>query len=158
MRLDRDFNEFIALLRTHDARFLVVGGYAVAAHGYPRYTGDLDVWVLVDAVNAQRIVDALGDFGFGSLGLTTDDFLHPNRVVQLGYPPLRIDILTSIDGVAFDDCYDHRVEIDLGGTVVPFIGLEDLRRNKAASGRSQDRADLEALAGDARGGADEDRS
>lgn len=105
LRLDRDFSEFIGFLSAHEVRFLVVGSYAVAVHGHPRYTGDLDVWVLVHHDNAERLLCALDDFGFGSVGLTAADFMQPNRVVQLGYPPLRIDLLTSVDGVAFDDCY-----------------------------------------------------
>jgi hypothetical protein len=145
MHLDREFSEFIASLQAHDVRFLVVGGYAVALHGHPRYTADLDLWLLVDPQNASRVLAALHDFGFGSLGLTVDDFLHPHRVVQLGYPPLRIDLLTSLDGVDFPDCYARRVEVDLDGLTVPFLALDDLRRNKRASGRPQDRADLAAL-------------
>lgn len=145
MRLDRDFSEFIALLAAHEVRFLVVGGYAVAAHGHPRYTGDLDIWILVDPDNARRLVEVLSDFGFGSVGLTAEDFLATGQVVQLGYPPLRIDILTSVDGIEFAACYPRRVDVPLGDIVVPFIGLDDLRRNKAASGRPQDLADLAAL-------------
>ena len=147
MRLDRDFSEFIGFLSAHEVRFLVVGGYAVAVHGHPRYTDDLDVWVLVHPDNAERLLCALDDFGFGSVGLTAADFMQPNRVVQLGYPPLRIDLLTSVDGVAFDDCYANRVEVQLDEVVVPFIALADLRRNKTASGRPQDLADLDALDG-----------
>jgi predicted nucleotidyltransferase len=145
MQLDRDFKEFLACLAGRDVRFLVVGGYAVAAHGHPRYTGDLDVWVRSSGENAERLIAALDAFGFGSVGLTTDDFTEPGRVVQLGYPPVRIDLLTSIDGVAFDACFERRVEIELDGLVVPFIALDDLRRNKSSSGRPQDIADLAAL-------------
>lgn len=145
MRLDRDFSEFIALLCDHDVRFLVVGGYAVAAHGHPRYTGDLDVWVLADPDNSARLLRALDDFGFGSVGLTTADFLTLDQVVQLGYPPLWIDLLTSVDGVSFDECYPRRIEFRVDDVTVPFIGLDDLRRNKAASARPQDVADLDAL-------------
>lgn len=145
MNLDRDFSEFIGCLTARDVRFLVVGGYAVAAHGHPRYTGDLDIWVLVDGDNADRIILALDDFGFAGRGLTSDDFRAPGRVVQLGFPPLRIDVLTSIDGVTFGECLPHRMDLVVDGLTVPFIGLEDLRRNKAASGRSQDVADLAAL-------------
>jgi len=146
MRLDRDFSEFIGLLRAHDVRFLIVGGYAVAVHGHPRYTGDLDVWVLVDPINVDRLLRVLDDFGFGAVGLSRDDFLEPDNVVQLGYPPLRIDLLTSLDGVDFNECYPHRVEVDLGEVTAPFISLADLRRNKTASARPQDLADLQALA------------
>lgn len=99
MELDPNFSEFIGLLRARDARFLIVGGYAVALHGHPRYTADLDVWLAADHRNAEAVLQALDDFGFGELGLTSEDFTTADRVVQLGYPPLRIDLLTSIDGV-----------------------------------------------------------
>lgn len=145
MRLDRNFSEFISSLHARDARFLLVGGYALAVHGRPRYTADLDIWLLIDPDNADRVLEALEDFGFGDVGLTAADFLRPDHVVQLGYPPLRIDLLTSLDGVDFSDCYTRRVEVDLDGISVPVISLDDLRRNKAASGRAQDLADLEAL-------------
>jgi len=145
MQIDPNFSEFVGLLLDNDVRFLVVGGYAVAAHGHPRYTGDLDIWILISAENAQRLLGALDAFGFASLGVTADDFTHRNQVVQLGYPPLRIDLLTSLDGVRFDECYDRRLDVGLGDFTVPFIGLDDLKRNKQASGRPQDLADLDAL-------------
>jgi hypothetical protein len=145
MDLDPNFLEFIELLDEHDARFLVVGGYAVALHGHPRYTADLDVWVWLDQNNADAVMAALHGFGFGDTDLAREDVLQEDRVVQLGYPPLRIDLLTSLDGVEFADCYERRVIIDVQGVEVPFIGLEDLRRNKRAAGRHQDLADLEAL-------------
>jgi hypothetical protein len=145
MRLDRDFSEFIACCIARDVQFLIVGGYAVAAHGHPRYTKELDVWVLVDPENASRLIDALEDFGFGSVGLTTDDLLDTDAVIQLGYPPKRIDLLTSVDGLTFEACYDDRVTIDIDGIPVPFIDLVNLRRNKRATGRPQDLADLAAL-------------
>lgn len=147
MNLDPNFSEFIALLRAHDARFLIVGGYAVAFHGHPRYTGHLDVWLLTDANNARAVLAALEEFGFGGVGLVAEDLTRPDHIVQLGYPPLRIDLLTSIDGVDFEDAYARRVEIEVAGTTVPFISLDDLRRNKKVSGRAQDVADLEALEG-----------
>ncbi len=145
MELDRDFSEFIASCAAHEVRFLIVGGYAVAVHGHPRFTKDLDVWVWLDEQNADRIVAALQDFGFGSLGLTPADFLVEDTVIQLGYPPKRIDILTQVDGVDFDSCWPRRVEIEVGGQRVPFISAEDLVANKKASGRPQDLADAAAL-------------
>lgn len=145
MELDPNFSEFIASLNAREARFLIVGGYAVALHGHPRYTGDLDVWLLVDPANADAVLAALGDFGFGELGLEAEDFLAAGRTVQLGYPPLRIDLHTGIDGLDFTAAYDRRVEVEIAGQTVPFLGLDDLRRNKRASGRTQDLADLEAL-------------
>jgi hypothetical protein len=145
MRLDRDFSEFIACCIARDVRFLIVGGYAVAAHGHPRYTKDLDVWVWVDPQNASRLIAALDDFGFGSLGLSVQDLLDPDAVIQLGYPPKRIDLLTRVDGLTFKPCYEARVIVEIDGTGVPFIDLANLRRNKRAAGRPQDLADLAAL-------------
>ncbi len=145
MELNRDFNEFIAYFVARDVRFLIVGGYALAAHGHPRYTKDLDVWVRVDVENAERIIRALDDFGFGSLGLTRADFVEDDVVVQLGREPHRIDLLTFISGVEFDDAWEHRVKVDLGGVSVPVIGRTELRRNKLATGRLRDLADAEEL-------------
>jgi hypothetical protein len=143
MELDRDFSEFITSCAAHRVRIL--GGYAVAAHGHPRFTKDLDVWVWLDARNASRLVSALEDFGFGSLGLTQSDFLEEGVVVQLGYPPKRIDILTQVDGVEFDSCWQRRFEIEIGGQRVPFLSAEDLVVNKQASGRPQDIADAAVI-------------
>lgn len=145
MELDRDFSEFIASCIDHDVRFLIVGGYALAAHGHPRFTKDLDVWVLVEPDNARRLIEALEAFGFGSLGLDPGDFAEADTVVQLGDPPKRIDILTSATGVDFDDCWQRRVEITIDGIVVPFISAHDLVANKRAAGRPQDLADVAAL-------------
>ncbi len=145
MLLGKDLHDFTSLCLEHGVRFLVVGGYAVAAHGHPRLTKDLDVWVRVEPQNAARLVGALQEFGFGSLGLAAEDFLEEGQVVQLGYPPNRIDILTSIAGVDFESCWDRRAEILLDSLAVPFIGLEDLEKNKLAAGRAQDLADVEGL-------------
>lgn len=145
MQLDQDFRGFVELFVASDVRFLIVGDYAVAAHGLPRYTGDLDVWVWVSSENASRAIRSLEAFGFAGLGLTEDDFSQPDRVVQLGYPPYRIDILTSIEGVEFDEAWTRRVVLDLDGVLVPFIGRDDLLANKRVAGRPQDIADVERL-------------
>lgn len=145
MELNRDFSEFIACFEAHEVRYLIVGGYAVAAHGHPRYTKDLDVWVRVDAENARRIVEALGDFGFGDLGLAADDFLEDEVVVQLGREPQRIDLLTFVSGVEFDEAFENRMLAEFGEMQVPVIGRAELRRNKIATGRLRDLADLEDL-------------
>lgn len=147
MDLDRDFREFVASFVGHEVRFLVIGGYALAAHGFPRATGDLDTWVWPDRNNAAKIIASLVDFGFGSLGLSVDDFVEPGIVVQLGYPPYRIDIITSIDGVDFDHAWERRMTVDLGGLAMPVIGREELIRNKIAAGRPQDLADVARLTG-----------
>ena len=145
MQLDQDFNEFVGLFLDNDVRFLIVGGYAVAAHGLPRLTGDLDAWIWIGEDNASRVVQALTEFGFGTLGLTVDDFNRRDSIVQLGYPPHRIDILTDIDGVSFDSAWEQRFEVEIGGRRVPFIGRDDLIANKRASGRPQDVADVARL-------------
>lgn len=145
MKLDKDFNEFVTLFVASDVRFLIVGGYALAAHGLPRATGDLDAWVWINPENAAKVRSALEEFGFSGLGITTDDFSRTNSIVQLGYPPYRIDILTSIDGVEFDAAWDNRLMVDLDGVEVPFIGRTDLIVNKRAAGRPQDVADVKRL-------------
>lgn len=147
MKLNRDFRELLECFAQHDVRYLIVGGWAVAAHGHPRYTKDLDVWVWMDSSNAKSIVAALHEFGFGDLGLTVEDFVTPDTVVQLGYPPNRIDLLTSPSGVDFASCWSSRMDLELDGVLVPFIGLDELKRNKRASGRAQDLADIDALGG-----------
>ncbi len=148
MRLDLEFSEFIACCAAREVRFLIVGGYALAVHGHPRFTKDLDVWLWLDPENAERLVLALDDFGFGSLGLSAGDFTLPDTVVQLGYAPKRIDLLTSIDGVDFDAAWATRAEIDIDGRSVPFISRQDLITNKQAAGRLQDLADVAALEAD----------
>ena len=142
--LNRDFKEFAELLNAHRVEYLVVGGYALAAHGHPRYTGDIDFWISPAPGNVQAVLLALRDFGFGSLGLTAADF-QADTVVQLGQPPRRIDLLTHIDGVQFDACWPRRESVAVDGVVLPFIGLDDFKANKLASGRLKDLADLEAL-------------
>ena len=143
--LNPDFKEFIQSLNDNGARYLIIGGYAVAFHGYPRYTKDLDVWVEMTAENAAKVVKALNEFGFASLGLKEADFLVPDQIIQLGYPPHRIDILTTLPGVEFSTCYPSHVTTDIDGVPVNFIDLENLKKNKKATGRHQDLADLENL-------------
>jgi hypothetical protein len=145
MLLNQDFREFIELLNNNDVRYLVVGGYAVALHGHPRYTKDIDIWIELTPENADRVVQALEQFGFGSLGLKPADFLEPSQVIQLGYPPRRIDLLTSLKGVDFNDCYQDRTTIVIEGMNIDFINLANLKKNKQATGRHQDLADLENL-------------
>ena len=143
--LSKDFKEFIELLNGHNVRYIVVGGYAVAFHGYPRYTKDLDVWIELSAQNADNVIKALEEFGFGSLGLKPEDFLESDQIIQLGYPPNKIDILTTLKGIKFGDCYKARVEVDIQGLKINFIDLENLKLNKRATGRPQDLADAENL-------------
>ena len=143
--LNQDFKEFIESLNDNGVRYLVVGGYAVALHGYPRYTKDIDIWVDMTADNASNILKALDQFGFGSLDVKESDFTAPDQMLQLGYPPGRIDILTTLPGVEFSECYSSRATEEVDGVSVNFIDLENLKKNKKASGRHQDLADLENL-------------
>ncbi len=143
--LSRDFKEFIQSLNDNRVRYLVIGGYAVALHGHPRYTKDLDVWIEMKPDNAAKMVKALEQFGLASLGLKAEDFLVSDQIVQLGYPPNRIDVLTTLPGVEFERCYASRVQVEIGGVTVNFIDLENLKKNKKATGRTQDLADLENL-------------
>lgn len=144
--LTRDFREFLQCLNAHAVEYLVVGGHAVAYHGYPRATADLDVWVAVNRTNAGRLVSALSAFGFAVPELTPDLFLREERIIRMGIAPNRIEIQTGIDGVRFTECFPRRVSADLDGVRVHFIGLDDLKVNKRASGRYKDLADLEHLA------------
>jgi hypothetical protein len=143
--LSKDFKKFIELLNAHNVRYLVVGGYAVAFHGYPRYTKDLDVWIELSPENADNILKALEEFGFGSLGLKPEDFLESEQIIQIGYPPNRIDILTTLKEVKFEDCYKSKVGVEIQGLKINFIDLENLKHNKRATGRPQDLADAENL-------------
>ena len=143
--LSDDFRDFLKLLNEHGVRYLVVGAFAVAVHGYPRNTGDIDIWIERTPENARRMADVLAEFGFGSLGLKDSDFLQRDQIIQLGFPPNRIDILTDVSGASFGECYPQRVEKELDGVTVAFVGRECLRRIKKASARSQDLADLENL-------------
>ena len=145
MVLNKDFREFIQLLNDHNVLYLVVGGYAVAFHGYPRYTKDIDLWIWLNKSNAEKMLQVLKDFGFGALDLTIDDFLDPEQVVQLGYPPNRIDILTDLKGLDFEECYPSKVEVTVENIIINFIDLENLKKNKKATGKYQDLADLENL-------------
>jgi hypothetical protein len=145
MNLNQDFQEFVELFVAHEVEFLIVGGYALAAHGHPRYTKDLDVWVWIGTENSQRIIAAIEAFGFGDLGLTAADFQDPEVMVQLGHEPQRIDILTFASGLHFSDAYENRVYITIGNVQVPFISVDDLRTNKMATGRPRDIADVADL-------------
>ncbi len=145
MHLSPDFRELVAYFHAREVRFLIVGAHAMALHGRPRYTGDVDVWIDPAPENAGRVAAALVDFGFQSLGLTDADLATPDRVIQLGFPPNRIDLLTGLSGVSFEPCYQQRVTVTLQTTRLPVIGLECLRANKRATGRLQDLADLALL-------------
>lgn len=145
MPLPKDWRAFIESLNSSGVEYLVVGAVALAHHGVPRYTGDLDIFIRSSPENAERLESALRGFGFTALGLKAADFVDSYRVIQLGVAPNRIDLLTGITGVSFNEAWPERVEVELEGVRVNFIGRQALIQNKKASGRPQDLADLEAL-------------
>jgi len=145
IELPRDFKEFLKLLNAKNTEYLIVGGYAVGYHGYPRATNDIDVWVAVKPENAERIVSVLQEFGFDASGLSTAMFLEENQIIRLGVPPMRIEILTGISGITFDECYLKRASDIIDGVPVNIIDLQNLKLNKKASGRHKDLDDLENL-------------
>jgi hypothetical protein len=145
LTLPPDFREFLRLLNAHGVEYLLIGGYAVGYYGYPRATNDLDVWIAVHPDNASRMLDALRTFGFPQRDLSPEPFLEENRIVRMGIPPMRIEILTTISGVEFSDCYAERTVAPIDGVDVSLVSLPHLKANKRASGRNKDLDDLEHL-------------
>jgi hypothetical protein len=145
MEVQQDFRDLLALFNAHRIEYIIVGAHALAYHGVPRYTGDMDILVRPHPENAKRIIEALDEFGFGSLGLVAQDFTAPDRVTQLGVAPVRIDIVTSITGVSWGEAAAGRVQGNYGDVVVYFLGRQEFILNKRALGRKKDQADLEAL-------------
>lgn len=141
MDVQDDYRELLELFNAREVEYLVVGGYALAFHGAPRFTGDLDLYVRPQRENAERVIQALEDFGFGSLDVTTDDLAAPDRVIQLGVAPVRVDLVTSISGVSWAEAWAGKAQ----GVPVRFLGRKQFVANKKASGRRRDLADLEAL-------------
>lgn len=145
METSKDFEEFFELLNRNSVRYLVVGGYAYAIHAEPRYTKDLDIFFERSRKNAEKICDTLKEFGMGSLGLSVDDLIKPGRMIQIGYEPLRIDLINEIDGVSFDEGWGNRLESAYGKQPIYVMGKADLIKNKRASGREQDILDARNL-------------
>ena len=145
--MNRDFAEMLSALSEAGAEFLIVGAHALAAHGIPRATGDLDIWVKPTPANARRVMQALASFGAPLGDLTLEDLTRPDTVFQIGVPPSRVDILTGVTGVQFDEAWPRRVALDLEGAEVPVIGRDDFIRNKRATGRPKDLADIDGLEG-----------
>jgi hypothetical protein len=145
MTLHPDIREFIALCLSQKVEFLLVGGYALAFHGAPRFTEDIDFMVLVSTENADKLDKVLRDFGFGGAGISRDDFLEVDQVIQLGRAPNRIDLLTGISGVTWQEAWKSRSIVDLDGLEIPLIGRDELIKNKEATGRPQDVADVARL-------------
>jgi hypothetical protein len=145
VELDENFREFIELLNLKKVRYLLIGGFAVGLHGYPRYTGDLDIWIEPKIGNAKKIIEVLSEFGFGSLNIKADEFVKEDLVHQFGYPPLRIDILTGVSGLIFEDCFSRKKKMRLGGEWVNVVHINDLKQNKISSGRPEDLFDVKKL-------------
>jgi hypothetical protein len=143
--LPPDFKEFLQLLHDHHVDYLLIGGYAVGYHGYPRATGDMDIWVAMNSANAEKLVAVLTAFGFEASNICADLFLQPNNVIRMGNPPLRLELLTTVSGVGFADAYAQRVTDTIDGVPVTIISLEQLKINKRASGRLKDLSDVENL-------------
>jgi hypothetical protein len=145
MDIGPDFKEFIELLNKHRVEYLVVGGYAVAMYGHPRFTGDIDFWVNPNKINAKKIINSLIDFGFGGLDINEDDFSVEDKVVQIGFPPNRIDIITGVTGLKFEECFKDKKILEIADIKVNFISLFHLRLNKNLTGREKDKSDLNNL-------------
>src|SRR5258706_2679206 len=145
IRLPPDFKEFLRLLKEYDVRYLLIGAYAVNYHGYIRATGDMDVWIAIHPDNAQKIMAALNAFGIEDPSLSPEVFLQDKKILRMGVPPVRVEITTSISGVEFDECYQARIVDELDGIEVNLIDLENLKKNKKASGRPKDLVDLKKL-------------
>ena len=145
IELPSDFKEFLKLLNSYEVEYLLVGGYAVGYYGYPRATGDLDIWIAVHPDNAGKLMRVLGDFGFGTVGISEALFLQENKVIRMGNPPIRIEILTSISGVEFPECYAQRVSDVIDNVQVNLINLLHLKQNKKAASRYKDLDDLDNL-------------
>ena len=145
LTLPPDFKEFLKLLKEHDVRYLLIGGYAVGYHGYARATEDMDIWVAIHPDNAKKLVSTLKAFGLDDSTLTPELFLQKPKIIRMGFPPMRLEITTSISGVDFDECYQTRIVDKFDGIEVNVIDLENLKKNKRASGRTKDFADVEQL-------------
>jgi len=145
MQVQKDFKELLELFNKHNVEYVIVGAYALAFHGCPRYTGDLDLLVKPDANNGEKIIEAIKEFGFESLNLTIEDFSSPEKVVQLGVPPIRIDLITSLTALTWKQVESHKVKGEYANTPVYFIGKTELIINKKSLGRHKDLADIESI-------------
>ena len=145
IELHPDFKDFLRLLNSHSVRYLLVGGYAVGYHGYPRATGDLDIWIEMSEPNSKKVALAFRDFGMADEAISEGLFLETNKVIRIGEPPVRLEVITSASGVDFKECFSNREVIEIDGIPINFISLEDLKKNKRTAGRFKDMEDLEHL-------------
>lgn len=145
MEIQQDFRDLLQLFNETNVEYIVVGGYALAFHGVPRYTGDIDLWLKISKQNAENVIKALRKFGFGSIKLSPSDLTQKDQIIQIGYPPVRIDLMTSIDGVDWDDAFKNSLKSHYGDITINLISKEDFIKNKKATGRFKDLADIESL-------------
>lgn len=145
IELHPDYKDFLRLLNSHNVRYLLVGGYAVGYHGYPRATGDMDIWIEMSEPNSKKVASAFRDFGMPDDAISEDLFLETKKVIRMGEPPVRLEVITSASGVDFKECFSNREVLEIEGIPINFISLEDLKKNKRAAGRFRDMEDLEHL-------------
>lgn len=145
MRIEKDYEDLLKLLNKNNVKYCIIGGYAVAFYAKPRFTKDLDIFIEASIENGERITNTLVEFGFSSLALKPSDFAEGGKIIQLGYPPMRVDFITSIDGCDFDGVFKNKIEAFYGKEKVFFIGLEDLIKNKEVTQRKEDKIDLKLL-------------
>jgi hypothetical protein len=145
IELHPDFKDFLRLLSSHNVKYLLVGGYAVGYHGYPRATGDMDIWIEMSKPNSKKIAATFRDFGMPNEAISESLFLEKNKVIRMGVPPVRLEVITSASGVDFNECYSNREVIEIDGIPINFISLQDIKKNKHAAGRYKDLEDLEHL-------------
>ena len=145
IELHPDFKDFLRLLNSHNVRYLLVGGYAVGYHGYPRATGDMDIWIEMSESNSKKVASAFRDFSMPNELISEDLFLETNKVIRIGVPPVRLEVITSASGVDFNECYSNREVFEIDGIPINFISLQDLKKNKRAAGRHKDLEDIEHL-------------
>lgn len=145
IELHPDFKDFLKLLNSYDVRYLLVGGYAVGYHGYPRATGDMDIWIEISESNSKKVTSAFRDFGMPTEAISENLFLEKNKVIRIGVPPVRLEVITSASGVNFDKCYSNREIFEIDGIPINIISLEDLKKNKSSAGRHKDLEDIEHL-------------
>ena len=145
IELHPDFKDFLKLLNSYNVRYLLVGGYAVGYHGYPRATGDMDIWIEMSESNSKKIASAFRDFGMPDEVISEGLFLEANKVIRIGVPPVRLEVITSASGVNFNECYSNREVVEIDGIPINLISLKDLKKNKRAAGRHKDMEDMEHL-------------
>ncbi len=145
MRLQKDFEEFIRLLNKNGIKYLIVGGYAFAYHAYPRFTQDIDIFIQITKINIKKIIDVFKQFGFEEINISEEDIAKKDKIVQLGYPPNRIDIITSISGVSFNNAWKNKVKAKFGKEEIFIISLDDYIKNKKASNRKKDNFDIDEI-------------